>query len=400
MNKTAIILTISSLLTISCGHSARNPENSVNPDNTTALNPTADEDGIVQSESKFNPRDTVVVPDHLTGEDSIAYIEDAVLKSPLCAKDLLELAEVHTIESMLYKYNNLEMAKENPEYASEYVATRRDSAAMRLANRFIRMKALVEKNGDATDKLQWAVAVNYLLDSLRQSMPSIPSDSALYEIERVMDKFSSLTQHEMNYQSYVLSSMEDYLTFESYRQWLSDVPANLKTLAMEEFKSWHDLNEARFAFWNDVSYTQDWYSMKPMEINAYSGNLSCNRRAELEIERSVIMGNKVYRQKGTTVTTRQWEDWIAEHSVPEDVEFLRETDREYLIPSDSLVTERINALMTSFSRWLASRQAFAAALPKEQGTSYDYITADIHCRLIGKLASLIPYELRMAHKNA
>lgn len=393
MNKTAIILTVVSSLTISCVNSARNSENITQTgDTATVLDLIMDEDDVVQAESKFNPRDTVVVPDYLTGEDSIAYIENAVLKSPLSVKELLGLAEVHSIESMLSKYNDLETAKENPEYASEYVATRRDSAAMRLANRFMRMKGLVDNNGAATDKLKWVVAVNAALDSLRKSVPAIPSDSALYEIERVMDKFSSYTQSEMNYQSYVHASMDYYLTIESYRQWLSNVPANLRALAMEEFKSWHDLNEARFDFWNDVSYTQDWYSMKPMEINGYCENLSCNRRAELDIERSIVMSNKVYRQKGTTVTTKQWENWIAEHSVPEDVEFLRESSREYLIPSDSLINERVNTLKSSFSRWLAARQAFANALPKEQGTSYDYITADIHCRLIGKLANLIPYE--------
>ena len=34
----------------------------------------------------------------------------------------------------------------------------------------------------------------------------------------------------------------------------------------------------------------------------------------------------------------------------------------------------------------------AAALPKVQGDSYDNLTVDIHCRLIGKLDDIIPYE--------
>ena len=152
MNKTAIILTVVSSLAISCVNSARNSENITQTgDTATVLDLIMDEDDVVQAESKFNPRDTVVVPDYLTGEDSIAYIENAVLKSPLSVKELLGLAEVHSIESMLSKYNDLETAKENPEYASEYVATRRDSAAMRLANRFMRMKGLVDNNGAATD---------------------------------------------------------------------------------------------------------------------------------------------------------------------------------------------------------------------------------------------------------
>ena len=68
-----------------------------------------------------------------------------------------------------------------------------------------------------------------------------------------------------------------------------------------------------------------------------------------------------------------------------------ETDR---IPDDSLVADRVNTLKSTFSRWLKARQALASALPKEQGDSYDFLTADIHSRMVGKLADIIPYENR------
>ena len=38
------------------------------------------------SDSDVNPRDTVKVPEGYTGEDSIAYIENAVLKSDITAE--------------------------------------------------------------------------------------------------------------------------------------------------------------------------------------------------------------------------------------------------------------------------------------------------------------------------
>ena len=344
--------------------------------------------GTSQSDSSFNPRDTVVVPEGVTGEDSIAYIENTVLKSPISAEDLLGLAEVHSVEDRLFKYNNLEEASENPEYADEFLATHRDSAAMRLTNRFMRMANLVNMNGDASDKLQWAMAVNAALDTFRKEVPSVPSDSVLAEINRVVDKFSSQTQVELNFQSYVDATVIYYRTIEAYRKWLMAVPDYLKALAQEEYKAWHDLNEARFCFWRDVSFRQEWYSMKPMEIEGYYEYLSRNRRVELEIERDIVLKNQTYHQNGMTVTTSQWEEWIARNSVPEDAEDLHKDD----LPSDSLVAERVTALKSAFSRWRKARQAFAAALPKEQGDSYDNLTADIHSRLIGTLDDIIRYE--------
>lgn len=346
----------------------------------------------VKSEASVNPRDTVNVPEWITGEDSIAYIENVILQSPISAEDLLGLAEVHSVEDRVYNYNNFDKAKESPQYANLYLATHRDSAAMRLANRFMRMANLVNINGNANDKLHWAVAVNAALDSFRVAVPSVPSDSALYEIERVVGSYSSLTQSEMNFQSYVSATVDYYRTIESYRKWLLAVPTNLKPLMQKEYETWHDLNEARFAFWNDVSYRQEWYSMKPMETEGYYEFLSKNRRAELGMERGIILAGKPYHRKGIIVTTKQWEQWIAEHSVPEDLDLLKEVEAFEYIPSDSLVTERVNTLKSCFSHWLAARQAIASALPKEQGKYYDNITADIHCRLIGKLADLIPYE--------
>lgn len=333
----------------------------------------------------INPRDTVVVPEGYVGEDSIAYIENTILQSPISAEDLLALAEIHSVEGRLYNYNNYEKAAEYPEYADAFFPDHRDSAAMRLANRFMRMAYLVNQNGKANDKLQWAIAVNAALDTFRLEVPSVPSDSAIYEIQRVVGKFSSLTQSEMNFECYVDATVDYYLTIESYRQWLAELPSHLKPLAKEEYESWHDLNDARFAFWHDVSYTQSWYSAKPMEIEGYYESLSSTRRAELEMERDVILNGKAYSQKGTTVTTAQWEKWIVEHSLPDDIESVREYGREDEIPSDSLVADHVNTLKTTFSRWLAARQAIAAALPKEQGISYDNITADIHCRMIEKL---------------
>ena len=340
----------------------------------------------------IDPRDTLVVPEELTGEDSIAYIEDALMQSPISASDLLGLAEVHALEDYAYKYNDFERAKESPEYASEFLADHRDSAAMRLGNRFMRMANVVNRNGNAKDKLQWAIAVGIALDTFRVAVPSLAPDSTLEEVLRVMSKFSSETQGEMNMISYIGATIEYYRTIEAYRQWLDAVPENLKAAAQEEYEAWDVLNEARFTLWRDVTFRQEWYSMKPMEIDGYYENLAMNRLAELEVERDIVLKGKPYRQKGKTVTAAQWEKWIADSSVPEDLDFLKESEMEDYIPSDSLTAERVDALKSTFTRWIAARQAFAAALPEEQGRSYDQLTADIHSRIVCKLPLLVPYS--------
>ncbi len=345
--------------------------------------------GAPNDSPSADPRDTVNVPEGVTGEDSIAYIEDVILQSPISADDLLGMAEVHDVEDMVAYYNHPGEAEEDTQSGKDHLVTHRDSAAMRLANRFMRMAHLVTINGKANDKLQWAAAVNTALDSFRVAVPSVPAASAVDEIEGVVERFSSLTQMEMNYQSYVYATTEYYRTIEAYRKWLLEAPSKLKPLMQEEYVAWHDLNEARFKFWSDVSYSQEWYSMKPMEIHGYYANLAKNRRAELDVERGVILSSKPYLQKGRTVTTDQWDRWIKEHSVPEDIDMLKEMGDDDRIPGDSIVAERVRDLKSAFAQWLKARQAIAAALPEAQGKCYDSITADIHCRMIGKLANIV-----------
>lgn len=340
-------------------------------------------------EKPFDPRDTVAVPEWLHGEDSIAFIENQILRSPISADDLLSLAEVHSVEERLYNYNDFERAEAYPEFRDEFIATRRDSSVMRLANRFMRMNYLVSNNGDAADMLEWAVAVNTILDAFCQEESVASRDAALDEMMGRLEKFSSLKQSEMNFMCYVSASVEYYRTIESYRQWLEEVPSEWQALAREEYEAWKDLNDARFSLWLDVSFTQTWYSMKTMDIEGYYEYLAVNRRAELDLERDILLKGKTYRQKGTTVTTKQWEDWIAKSSVPDDIDSLTDLEDENLLPDEKVVAERVGALRRSFSRWISARQDIASALPGEQGQSYDRLTADIHARMIGTLDPLV-----------
>ena len=226
---------------------------------------------------EVSPRDTVTVPEGYTGEDSIAYIEDATVRSPITAQDLLGLARVHEVEEMMTRYGK------------EEKATRDDSVTLALANRFLRMGQLVKANGNAHDKLQWTVAVNKVINDFTRERPEVPADSALGEARLVIDKFSSMTQFEMNFQSFVDEMIDYYRTLDAYRRLIDDATAALRPLVKAEYEAWNDLNEARFAFWNDVSFNQEWYSMKPMDIEGRYERQSSERRDALAIERDILL---------------------------------------------------------------------------------------------------------------
>ena len=108
------------------------------------------------------------------------------------------------------------------------------------------------------------------------------------------------------------------------------------------------------------------------------------------MERGIILDGKSYLQKGQTVTAQEWEKWIVDHSVPIDIEELKEMGWDEYIPSDSIVKKRVRTFKSTFSQWMSARRAIANALPKEQGRYYNNFTADIQCLIIDKLDKIIP----------
>lgn len=341
-----------------------------------------------KADANFNPRDTVQVPEGLSGEDSIRYIEDAIIHRPASAEDLFALSEVHYVENMLFYLNGKDYFEEKPESLEDREVTHRDSAALRLANRIYRMYRVIEDN--AYEQQQWAIAANTAINDYCLDMPDVPRDSALNEIDSVFQKFTAWKNPELIDYSSLSSAIAHYRSIDAFLRLLDDAPADLKPLMQEEYETWDKFNRARYDFWYDVSYNQVRYRLLSMEHNNYFEYLQENRQAELELQRGIIIDKKPYQQQGKTVTAPQWEKWIADNSVPKDYEYLQEGEDKELMPSDSLIAARVEALKATFTRWLKVRQAIAAALPKDQGTSYDNLTADIHSRIIGKLPDLVP----------
>ena len=329
----------------------------------------------------------IYVPDGFKGEDSIAYIENTIYQSPISAETFLSLAEVHSIEASMVNFNNYELAEKYPEKADDFIANHHDSCALRLANRFIRMRDLATENGDAMDMLQWAIAVNASLDAFRAEMPEVNKDSTLSEITRVMTKFSSMSEYETGKICYYDASIDYFLTIESYRKWLEKIPEAVKHLFLEEYVAWFQFNEARYSFWREVSYPQAWYDMKPVENASYYSCLALNRRAELAIEHDIIFDSKTYRQLGEGVNSMQWEDWLKENTLCNYKDLC-----PLMIPDPSFFDMKIEEISDTFFRWLKARRAIAAALPDEQRESYNCLTLDIYSRVVDKLEWIVPFE--------
>ena len=336
--------------------------------------------------------DTIKVPDWLSGEDSIAYIENALIQSPISVETYLSLSKIHELENNLNNFNKQKTDDTwfGDEDYSQFIATHQDSCTLKLGNRIMRMHSLAFDKGDAMDKMQWTIAVNAAIDTFCIEMPDIPRDSALKDIDRVMYKFMDMIQSDWDYVSYVSSVLKEYQTIENYRQWINELPDDLMLMAQEEYLAWFQLNEERYAFWRDISSEQGQNSLKGPLQSAYYECLLENRKAELAIERKIVLNNKPYHQLGKKTTSQQWEKWLADNSVPVDIERCKEEGT--IIPDTTMVKERSESLRVAYNRWLVTRQAFAAALPKAQGESYARLTSDLQSRFIGKLRWLVQYE--------
>ena len=155
-----------------------------------------------------NDKDTVqvVTPDPIR-LDSMTFNKEVLLDSPFSAETLLSLAKVHSFEDWLSNYGNTDGGPDDLEAVDSDYEAHRDSCAFELANRLMRMNEVVTEKGDAMDMLQWAVAVNVTIDTFCVKVPEVPHDSALNEIGRIMDKYTSWSQIEMNAMSDVYASM-------------------------------------------------------------------------------------------------------------------------------------------------------------------------------------------------
>ena len=301
--------------------------------------------------------DTVIaVPTGYAPEDSIAYIENVLLRHGSITTDqLLGLTEIHTLDpdSLHFEYY-----------------TPMDMDALKVANRFMRMHHAA--SGNADDELAWVDAVRTILaDYCIANGRS--KEEALEDLLSAIGYLSVGAQFEMNRYAYVEASVEYFRALDANKAFLEAVPdGTLRDLLTEEYRCWNRLNETRFSAYVNIIRSEDHYSMLPMELEfAYGAYAKC-RREFVEVDRSIVDGGRKYALQHPVVRMAQWNAFLSERLwLPEGYDTIMD-DNEHINEDVALQFKQ------AVEAWLDARHAVTRYYCGDKGESYDNAMADYH----------------------
>ncbi len=325
----------------------------------------------VQNDKNDNYNDSIGCNEETT-TDTIE--EEVYLKKVSTMGELLE------VEPMTYY---------EPIYEDEEL-TAQDEKILELANRVITMYAHVDYSNPDTVWM-WAEATDKVVRQYAKSN-KIEYDSAVHVLEDALEYFcyDVHSQSSMNINAVYKTTIRAYQAVMAYKQMIDKIAdKELKRLVRAEYNAWFEWFDAEY--FREVYYVhgKDSYSMLPLEFGSFNKYQTDNRLTTLRIEQEVLVNGKSYRQKGKTVTSKQWHKWLDEQGYEEGMSPEFNMDNPYMTDFPALIKDKTE-------RWLAARQAVATYLgdKKGPGQSYDNLTADIHSCIIGQLKPLVkPLEI-------
>lgn len=297
-------------------------------------------------QARLDSMDTELeIPDGLTEEEQVAFVENQVLTTPISAIELLALQPIHTLDP--------------DESDCDYI-TEADWKKFRLMNRFMRMQFVAL--GDPMDELRWVVATQVILDDYAIPL-GIAQEQAIDSLLSAADYLCCGTQYDINQCTYVMSSVEYYKTLAAYKDFIENMPSDLQALLYEEYRAWNKLNKARHNAYVNIVRAGDHYSALPMELEGMYAVYVEKRRQLLDIEKQIISANKTYSLQHPVVKTKDWNNYL------QKLRDKCENDEALVIVED---------LDRAVSTWISVRQKIARHLPPSAATYYDKLTADYH----------------------
>ena len=299
-----------------------------------------------QIKARLDAMDTVPeIPEGLTQEEQVAFIENHVLKTPISVIELLSLQPIHTLDP--------------DERYWDYI-TEEDWKKFRLMNRFMRMQYVAL--GDPMDELRWVTATQVILDDYATSL-GITQEQAIDSLLDAAGFLCGGTQYQINQCTYVMSSVEYYKTLAAYQTFIKQMPEELQSLLHEEYTAWNKMNKARHNAYVNIVQAGNHYSSLPMGLEGMYAAYAEKRRHLLAIEKQILTEGKTYSIQHPVVKTMDWNNYL-------------QTLRNKSAGDESLAI--INDLDESVRAWIRVRQKIANQLPCPVGTYYDNLTADYH----------------------
>ena len=289
------------------------------------------------------------IPEGLTKEEQIAYIENNVLTTPVSVSELLALQPVHTLD---------------PDECEWKYISDAGWEKIRLMNRFMRMQYVAL--GDPMDELNWAMATQVILADYATHF-GITKEQAVDSIMDASAYLSGGTQYDINQYIYVMSSMAYYKTLAAYLTLIEDMPAKLQPLLYDEYTAWNKMNKTRHSAYVDILRAGEHYSALPMELEGVYEAYAEKRTQLLKIEKQILFAGKEYHIQHPVVKTADWEHYL------------------YRLKNQSADDEAlalVQELNENVRTWINARQKIARSLPPSEGTSYDNVTADYHWAIV------------------
>ena len=316
------------------------------------------------------------------------FSEDSLTTEKQAIEDTLHYDEMSSLTST-DELLALETEVYYGQIDEEQKPTKREEMALSLANRVVTMYTSVDYS-IADNVWLWAEAVEQVVRQYAKDN-KMKYDTAVYDLHEALSYYGYdiQTQLSMNERAYYLTVIQTYDAAVRYQRLIDHIAdPRLKTLVRAEYNAWFEWMDAQYFTNTYYTHGNDHYSALPLDFWAFHKYHTDNRLATLDIEEDVLVEDKPYQQKGKTVTGKQWRTWL-------DKQGYREEMSPEFNMHEPLETDFPALIKDKTEKWIAARQAVAQYLgdKKGKGQSYDFITADIHSCIIGKLKPLIKMEL-------
>lgn len=285
------------------------------------------------------------IPEGLTEEEQVTYVENLVLKTPVSVIELLALQPIHSLD---------------PDQRYWDYMTEAEWEKIRLMNRFMRMQYVAL--GDPMDELRWVVATQVILEDYAIPL-GITQEQAIDSLLSAAEYLCCGTQQEIIQCTYVMASVEYFKTLVAYNAFIEDMTEDQQTLMREEYATWNKLNKARHNAYVNIVRAGDHYSALPMEFEGMYAAYAVKRRQLLDIEKQILSAGKAYPLQHPVVRTKDWENYL-------------QTLRDKCESDEALGI--VDDLDKTVSAWISTRQKIARHLPPSVGSFYDNLTADYH----------------------
>ena len=300
--------------------------------------------------------DTIVkIPEELTEDEKIVYLENLLISHSITMEELLALEPVNTLDPDTNRYGD--------EWKEEYW-TKEDREKTYLVNRFMRMHYV--SMGDPMDELQWAMAVDTMLGEYA-AKHHISKEKAIKCMSDGAGHLEAGTQYDINMWCYVQSSIAYYKALSAYLILIESQLDHKRDLFYDEYKAWVRMNKARHNAYVNIRRAGDHYSALPMEFEGMYAAYADYRTKLLQMEDDILWLNKTYKRKHPIMTETDWQNYL---------------DHRLFRLADDGDGPIIDELDQSVREWIKMRQRIAKNAYSDAQESYENLTSDYYWVII------------------